>query len=88
MRVWFEFRHDVRTVDGRSFICARVFAGQPPMAGTGLWGTTEIDVWIPFSETASMADLREAALAAAKGHARQFAELPRDEITFESGGEI
>ncbi|MBV6487510.1 MAG: hypothetical protein H3C55_08030 [Pseudorhodoplanes sp.] len=88
MNVWFTFKHDVRTEDGERYICARVSARQPHMPDTGLWGLTEIDVWIAFPAGATMDDLREAALAKAQEHAGHFAALPRTDITFESGGEI
>lgn len=88
MQVWFVFRHDVRMEDGTGFICVKVHIRQPPMPGTGLWGMTEIDVWVPFSPGATMDDLREAALAKAREHARQFADQPRSSITYESGHDI
>jgi hypothetical protein len=88
MNVWFTFKHDVSTQDGARYICAKVSARQPHMSGTGLWGVNEIDVWIPFPAGATMDDLREAALAKAQEHARQFGALSRADITFESGGEI
>ena len=88
MQVWFVFKHDVRMEDGQGFICAKVHIRQPSMPGTGLWGFTEIDVWVPFSPDSTMAELREAAIAKAQDHARQFADLSRSSITFESGHDI
>jgi hypothetical protein len=82
--VWFTFRHDVIASDKKRYVCGTVHVRQPKMPKTGLWGMSEIDVWIPFPKSASMDKLREAAVAKALKNAGAFAKLKRSQIVFES----
>ena len=84
IRVSFLFKHDIVAGDGVRYICAEVMLHHDAAPATGLWDHLKVGLWIPYHEKATIAELREAALAKAQADASLFANMPRERFQFVS----